>query len=806
MDTLLQDLRYALRSLRRTPGFALTVVVMMALGIGANSMIYSVLRAILYRDLPFPDPGRIVKVDAVDKREPDQPGGMSMSLPDSRDVAEQVKAFSAIGVFTESQAYLTLGDEPLRFTATLGSDGLADALGAKPELGRWFTPDEARTGASLVPVVIGHRVWRERLGGDPDILGKPLRMNGRTRTIVGVMPDGFRFPEISEFFIPLAMNDTSDSRGAHFLDVIGRLAPGATHGGLQQELGTLAASLSAQFPLTNKFTGFRARPYREDLVADIRPMLTMLALAVTFVLLIACANVANLLLARASGRVRELGVRLAMGATRGRVIRQLLTESVLLSVAGGAFGVLLGEWGMRAVLATIPMELPYWMRFELDPTVLVAVTAVSVLSGIVFGLAPAWQVTSGDMLTPLREGTPGGGDTPARRRMRSTLVVAEIALAVVLLIGSGLMVRSFLRMQDQRNLLRVEGVLTGTVTLPVAAYPEEAQRVAFFRELRQSLAGLPGVREVGGVLNLHLGRNNWLMSLQREGVDDPNDPEQPAVAFNVITPGYLDAVGLALVRGRDFTESDGGEGAKVALVNQAAALKLWPGEDPIGKRIRFGGPENDWLQVVGVTASIRQRISAREQRVAEAIVPHAQFKSQTLTWTLRTDGDPGALAGTVRSLLRARDSNLPFYNVRTLKEHVARSMWDTRLYAQLMAVFSGLALLIAALGIYGVMAYTVSQRTREIGIRMALGAARSDVQRLVFGQATRLTVLGIGIGLAAAFALTRLMTGLLFGVRPDDPPTFGVVTLVLAASAVIAAWLPAARAVRVDPVVALRHE
>ncbi len=803
MDSLLQDLRFALRSLRRTPGFALTVVVMTALGIGANSMIYSAVRAILFAELPFPNVDRIVKIDLYHVREGGR--GESMSMPDALDVRDQSRTLYSVGLWVESSAYLAGGDSPTRLDATLGSDGLLTTLGVRPLLGRWFTKDECKVGASYVPVVIGERVWRERYEGDSNVLGRTLSMNGRVRTIVGVMPAVFRFPESSDIFLPLALDDTTDTRGNHYLSMIGRLAPGVALASTRAELSQIAAAIAREHVATNRDATFRPVPLREDLVRDIRPMLILLALAVTFVLLIACANVANLLLARASGRVRELGVRLALGATRGRVIRQLLSESVLLALAGGAFGILLGEWGMRLTLASIPIELAYWMDFRLDPGVVAIVALVSVLSGIAFGLVPAWQATSGDLLSPLREGTPGGGDTPTRRRMRNALVVAEVALAVVLLIGSGLMVRSFLHMQEQRSVLHTEHVLTAQVTLPYALYPEEDRREAFFREFRRALAGLPGVRGVGGVMNLHLGRGNWTVSLQREGVDAPKSPDHPIVSFNVITPGYLEAIGLPLVKGRGFTEVDGSKGANVALLNQSAARKLFPNDDAVGKRVRLR-PEEEWSTVVGITADVRQRIDAPNQRLPEMMVPHAQWRGQTLTWTIRTEGEPASVAASVRALLRARDPNVPIYNMRSMREQITRSMWDTRMYAQLMTVFSVLALFIAALGIYGVMAYTVAQRTREIGIRMALGAARADVQRLVVGLATRLTVLGLGIGLAAAFGTTRLMAGLLFGVRPDDPPTFAGVTLVLAASAVVAAWLPTARAVRVDPVVALRHE
>ena len=803
MDTLLQDLRFALRSLRRTPGFALTVVVMMALGIGGNSMIYSALKAILFADLPFPNPDRIVKISLYHVTDPG--GGGSMSIPDALDVRDQSKTLSSVGLWARTNAYLAGTDSPERLEATLASDGLLRTLGVRPMLGRWFTKDECREGDNFVPVVIGMKVWRERYGSDPKVLGKTLSMNGRIRTIVGVMPESFRFPEASHIFIPMALNDTTDIRGNHWLAMVGRLAPGATLAAAKAELRQIAAAIAKENVATNRDATFRPVPLREDLVSEIRPMLILLALAVTFVLLIACANVANLLLARANSRARELGVRMAMGATRGRVIRQLLAESLLLSVVGGAFGILLGEWGMRITLASIPIELAYWMDFRLDARVVLAVGVVSVLSGIVFGLAPAWQVTSGDLLSPLREGTPGGGDTPARRRIRNALVVAEVALAVVLLIGSGLMVRSFLRMQDQRTVLRTEHVLTARVTLPYALYPEADRREAFFQELRHAIAGLPGVHSVGGVLNLHLGRDNTTVSLQREGIDAPKSPDQPIVSFNVITPGYLDAVGLPLVQGRDFTESDGVKGANVVLLNQAAAKKLFPKGDAIGRRVRLR-PEDEWSTVVGITADVRQNINAPNQRLPEMLIPHAQWRGQNLFWTIRAEGQPASVAAAVRALVRKQDPNVPIYDMRSFREQIARSMWDTRMYSQLMGVFSLLALLIAALGIYGVMAYSVSQRTREIGIRMALGAARGDVQRLVVGQAARLTLVGLGLGLAVAFGVTRFMAGVLFDVRPDDPPTFAGVTMLLAASAVLAAWLPTARAVRVDPVVALRHE
>jgi len=413
------------------------------------------------------------------------------------------------------------------------------------------------------------------------------------------------------------------------------------------------------------------------------------------------------------------------------------------------------------------------------------------------------------VLTPLREGSAGSGESRARHRMRGTLVVTEIALAVLLLIGSGLMIRSFLWQTEQRAALRTHGVLTGSLLLPVALYKDDAARIAFFREFRDALRSLPGVTAVGGVANLHLGTGQWRTSVQREGIDADDQPESrsPLVSFNIVTPGYFEAVGMQLIAGRDFTDADGANAPRVAIVNTVAARTLWPNQDPIGKRWR--GDKNDphgWATVVGVVSSVRQHVRSGDDALGEVIVPQAQFGNQTLTWAIRTSGPAAALAAPVRRLLRDRDPNLVFADARTFDEQLRRAVWEPRVYAQLFAVFSFVALVIAALGIYGVMAYSVAQRTREIGIRMALGAARADVQRLVVGQALRLTLLGSGLGLAAAFALTRFMQSQLHGVRADDPPTFVGVTLILALSSAAAAWLPTARAVRVDPVVALRHE
>jgi predicted permease len=805
MDRIRQDLRFAFASLRRSPGFAITVVLVMALGIGVNSMMFTVVRGVLMQALPFPQPDEIVQLVASNPSRGWTDG--SMSAPDIRDVAERSRTLQGVTAYLESQAYLTLGGDPQRFRSTLAGDGLPGALGVQPALGRWFRPEECRTGNTFGAVVLGWRIWQEHFGGDRDVLGRTVRLNGRVREIVGVMPQGFRFPETSDFFTPMAVDDSTDTRGGRYISGVARLAPGARPRQAAAELAKISADLARQYPGTNEGVTLEPVVLRDHLNRQMRPMMLLLSLAVGFVLLIACANVANMLLARSTVRQREVGVRLALGATRGRLVQQMLTESLLLSLAGGLLGILLGQWGLELTLASIPEEFPYWMHFELDRGVLVYSLALSVLTGVAFGLAPALHATGGDTSHALREGSAGSGESPSRRRLRNGLVVAEVVLAVVLLVGSGLMVRSFLHMAGQASAVRGEGVLTGAVTLPYAVFPGAEQKAQFFRELRGSLAALPGVESVGAALNMHLGNSQWTMVVQREGVDGPEMQKWPQLAFNVITPGYLGTMGIPLRRGRDFTDADSEKAPRVCVVNASAARQLWPGQDPIGRRWRYSEADSSsWVTVVGVIPDLRQRAAADAQFVPEVLVPHAQRSEQTLVWAIRTQAGPGPTAAAVRRLLRERSPDVPFYSVRSFGEHMRNATWPLRVYSQLLGVFSVLAMLIAALGIHGVMAYAVAQRTREIGIRMALGAARADVHRLVVGQAMRLTLAGIGLGVAAAYGLTRFMANQLFGVRPDDPPTFLGVALILAASGLVAAWIPASRATRVNPVVALRAD
>jgi len=572
------------------------------------------------------------------------------------------------------------------------------------------------------------------------------------------------------------------------------------------EVAGIAGDLARRYPETNTGIGGRVITFRDTLVSDMGPMLALLMSAVGFVLMIACANVANLMLARGAGRQREIALRFALGATRGRIVRQLLTESLLLASMGGALGLVLALWGRDLCLSSIPIELPFWMSFTIDPNTVLFMIGVSALSAMLAGLLPALQTSQVDVHETLKDGGHHGTSGRGRSRLRSALVVAELALAVVLLSGAGLMIRSFVKMTDQRAALRPEGLLTARLTMPIAVYTDEAHRLAFLDGLFPAIEGLRGVRTASATTDLPLDRSSSHTTVLLEHEAPGPDAPRRMLLSSAVRPRYFDTMGIAMRSGRDFTVQDGSASPGVAIVSESAARKLWPGQDPIGRRIRFGTEDSSAFHaVVGVAADIRQNVQTSDPP-AQIYLPHAQWAVQTVTLVIRHDGEAAAMTTALRRLVQSRDADMPLYDVRTMEESLRRGLWESRIYVALMAVFAVLALVIAAVGIYGVMAYSVAQRTQEIGIRMALGAARGDVLRLVVGQALRLTLLGMGIGLAGAYAVTRLMASLLFGVSASDPPTFLGVTFILALSALIAAWLPAERAARVDPMVALRAE
>jgi putative ABC transport system permease protein len=804
MDTLWQDLKVGWRSLWRTPAFAGVVIVMLGLGIGANTMIFNIVNAFLIRPWPYMDFSRNALVFGVDKRQHED--HLELSMLDFMDLRQRAKTFERMAAYTETQAYMTLGKEPERFAATWVTPGLFAVYGATPVLGREFIPAEEQKSRALTVIIISHRIWKERFHSDPQVVGRTVKMNGRVRRIVGVAPPDFRFPEIADFFIPTCYDPGEDTRSQRYLNVVGRLKPGASFAQANAELGAIGADLAARYPNADAGTSLRVVDYRQYAAEDMGPILAVLMAAVGFVLLIVCANAANLLLARGAGRQREIALRFALGATRGRIVRQLLTESVILAMLGGAVGLLLAVWGRDLVLGSIPTELPFWMKFDTDPNTVLFMLGVSLVATVLAGLAPALQTSQVDVHEALKDGGHHGATGRGRNRLRGALVVAEISLALVLLAGAGLMIRSFLHMVEQRDSVQAHGVLTATFTMPVAVYPNNAAKLAFMDRVMPAVAALPGVRTVSTVQVLPLGRSAWSRSVSLEG--DPVGKEAPRrmAFFGAVRPGYFAALGIPLKAGRDFTSHDDTTATPVAIVSQTAARTLWPGKDPLGRRFQWGADDTTgWKTVVGVVADVTQDIEAKRPP-AHVYVPHAQEPLQTVTIVAKHDGEPGALAAAMRRVLQANDPDMPLDEVRTMEEHERRALWENRIYVSLMSVFAGLALLIAAIGIYGVMAYSVAQRTQEIGIRMALGAARRDVMRLVVGQAMRLTVIGVGVGLAGAYAVTRLMASILTGVSPGDPPTFVGVTIILVASSAIAAWLPAERATRVDPMVALRAE
>ena len=805
MGGLWQDIKVGWRSLWRTPAFAGVVVVILGLGIGANTMIFNIVNAFLVRPWPYMDFQRNMLIFRVDPKDSER-NSLEVSYPDFVDIRARVKTLEHVAAYTETHAYMTLGKEPERFQATWVTPGLFACYGATPILGREFLREEEEKSRALTVIIISHRIWKERFQSDPRILDRTVKMNGRVRRIVGVAPPNFHFPETADFFIPNYFEPQEDSRKINYLDVVGRLVPGATIAQANSELANIALALGKEYPDVNEGQSLRVSTYREYAAADMGEILGILMAAVGFVLLIVCANVANLLLARGAGRQREVALRFALGATRGRIVRQLLTESLILAGLGGLLGLLLAVWGRDLVLGSIPQELPFWMKFDLDLNTVLFMLGVAAVAAVLSGLTPALQTSQVDVHEALKEGGHHGATSRGRNRMRSALVVAEISLALVLLAGAGLMIRSFVHITQLRNAIDARGVLTAAFTMPVAVYPNNAAKLAFMDRVMPAVAALPGVRTLSSVQALPLGGNSWSRSLWLDGDPIGKDAIQREAFWSIVRPDYFKVIGLPLRSGRDFTARDDTSAVKVAIVSESFAKQFWPRKNALGQRFKWSHDDTTgWRTVVGVVADVTQSIESKRPPV-HLYTPHTQDPLQTVILMVKHDGDPGAMTTAIRRVVQANDADMPLYDVNTMDEYMRRSLWENRIYVSLMTVFALLALIIAAIGIYGVMAYSVAQRTQEIGIRMALGAARQDVMRLVVGQALRLAALGVGIGLAGAYAVTLLMESVLTGVKPGDPPTLVGVTVILAFSSIIAAWLPAARATRVDPMVALRAE
>jgi putative ABC transport system permease protein len=810
VSDLWQDLRYGLRMLAKNPGFTIVAVIALALGIGANSAIFSVVNTVLLRPLPYKNPERLVMVWEENSKQ-----GFPRDVPSPAnfmDWRDQNHAFESMAAIVDLSFNLTGAGDPERIDGRRVSASLFSLLGVEPQLGRAFRAEEDRPGANHV-VIIGHGLWQRRFGSDPGIIGKPINLNGESFIVVGVMPRTFQFPSrTDQIWVPIAFNTKeAGERGNHYLGVIARIKPGVTLQRAQAEMTTIATRLQQQYPGTNTSIGAVVTPLHEQVVGDIKPALLILLGAVAFVLLIACANVANLLLARAAVRQKEIALRLALGAGRARLIRQFLTESVLLAAFGGSIGLLLAIVGLSILKRFIPSNISQAQAITIDARVLIFTVLVSLVTGLIFGLAPATQAANFNLNDTLKE---GGRDSVAGsrgNRIRGLLVICEVAVSFILLIGAGLLINSFLHLRNVDPGFRAENALTMKIVLPEVRYADKEQRGVFYRELIRRVETLPGVISAAVATNLPLAETGNSVEVSIEGRADPAPDRVPIVITRIISPRYFETMGIPLLKGRVFTEADKSESESpsVIVVSETTARTFWPGEDVLGKQLKVGSPstsENKWLTVVGVVRDVRQYELVVEPK-PQMYLPFTQanfFEPRALV--VKTNIAPLSLATAVRKTVWEIDKDQPVSDIASMENVVSESVARQRFSMLLLGIFATLALVLAAVGIYGVMSYSVAQRTREIGIRMALGAPRSDVLKLIIGQGLRLVVTGVLIGLAAAFVLTRVMSSLLFGISATDPITFVTISVVLVSVAVLASYIPALRATRVDPMFALRYQ
>jgi putative ABC transport system permease protein len=805
MNTLWQDLRYGLRLLIKRPGFTAIIVAVLALGIGANTAIFSVVNSVLLRPLNYPDSGAIMTI-WEDHTRREGPAREWTSPPGFHDWREQNTVFSHMAVMVGWGPTLTEAGEPEMLAGASISHEAFAVLGVKPLLGREFKPEEDKTGAERV-AILGHRLWQRRFNGDPAVIGRSLRLSGESYTVIGVMPPGFQLPIINNAEIWRAWQPALSpncQRGCITQRVIARLKPGATVERARADLTTIAQRIEQQFPDTNKYVGVTVTPLHALVVGNVREGMLALLLAVGFVLLIACANVANLLLVKAAARAREIAVRAALGASRWQIIRQLLSESVLLALIGGAVGMLLAFSLVNLLKRIAPDGTPRVAEISIDGRVLLFSLGVAALTGLLCGLVPALQASKGDLNQALREAGAGSKGSSGGGRVRSVLVVAEIAIALTLLIGAGLLLRSFLRLQSVDPGFNPAGVLTARLGLPQNAYPNRQQVANFYNQLHERLKALPGVQGVSFGSSVPMTGVDTDTSFLIEGRPAPPPGQSQASWFSVVSPDYFRTMNIRLREGRVFNESDSEDAPRAVVIGETMARRYWPNESPIGKRLGFGrGPE--WREIIGVVADVHHFGLSVDARPTMYFSSRAVSRAFT-TVVMRVQGKPLDYVAALRREVEALDKNLAISSIQTLEELVAGTIAVPRLLMSLFTGFAAVALLLAALGIYGVMAYSVAQRVREIGIRIALGAQARDVLRLVVGQGMKLALLGVALGLAASFALTRLMESLLFGIRATDPLTFAGVALLLTLVALLACYVPARRATKVDPLVALRYE
>lgn len=813
MTTLWQDIKYAVRSLRLSPAYSAIVLGTLTLGIGANAAIFSVADAVMLRPYSYPDMDRILVLTETVRSQPQQ---MSVAWPTFQDWRAQNQSFEHLGIYRNAVVNLTGGDQPERLSGAMASSGVFGAMGIQPIAGRAFGPADDEPGSPRI-AIISERLWRGRFNADPGLVGRTAVLNNEPHVIVGVMPPGMRFPSrLTDVWLSLGpfIPTFPPSRGSHpGLFAVAKLKPGVSFDRAVADMDTVARRIGAEYPETNKNLAAFMVPYYEQIVRGIRPTLFVLLGAVGFVLLIGCANLANLMLARSERRQREIAVRSALGAERRRIIQQLMTESLLLAVAGGALGVLLATWIVKLFVASRPVTIPRIDMVGVDARVIAFAATLSIVTGVVFGLVPALRASSPALLSALKQ--TGRGGQVSSRRFRSALVVVEVALALILLVGAGLMIRSFTRLMAIDPGFNPDGVITMRLTLPSAKYPELERWTAFHEDMLKRVSAIAGVMSVGinSAIPLEGGAAEAGVAVEGRPLPTPDSPG-PRTVFQASSAGYLPTMGIPLLRGRLFTDRDSRNAAPVVIVDESLVQRVFPGEDPIGKRIsfEFHGTTQRWREIVGVVGHVRHYGLASEPPFVQLYVPFGQLpiymenRRPAMALAVRTALAPEALTGAIRRELAVIDRDIPVYGVETMRTYLSQNTEQPRLSMMLLSGLGGLALVLAVIGIYGVISYSVAQRTQEIGLRMALGATRASVMRMVVRQAAIPIGIGIGIGIGGAFALSSYLRAMLYQISERDPGTLTVIALLLTMVGLLAAIVPARRATRVDPLVALKSE
>ncbi len=820
MEKILQDIRYSFRSLIKTPGFTAIAVIVLALGIGANTAIFTVVNAVVLRSLPYPGSDQLVMLWETNSRFQIGVDTLPVTHGNFMDWREQNSVFEYVSALGVGRWNLTGVGEPERISGASVSSNFFRLMGTEPKFGRAFRDDEEKPGAGKV-VVISLALWQRRFAGQADVIGKTMTLDGESYTVIGVAPEGFQFPRANElpFFVGVAtqtdlwkpMKLTGDfinkSRANHQLCVMAKLKPGATREQAQTEMTAIAERLEQSYPDSNQGIGVKVVPLNEQVVGNVRPALLVLMGAVALVLLIACANVANLSLARSSARQKEIAIRTALGASRGRIVRQLLTEALLLSMAAAVAGTLLSLWGIKAMLSLSRETLPRAYEISVDVRVLGFAVAIALLTSVIFGLTPALQASKINLSESLKEGSRGLSGAQRSNHVRSLLVVSEVALSLVLLIGAGLMIKSLASLLKVDPGFKPDKTLTMQIALLGSRYPTANQQIGFFQAVTHRVEMLPGIQSAGLISSAPLSGGVYAGGFSIEGRVLTSEADDLVSDRRMISPEYFNALGIPLLKGRGFTDRDDQTSPGVVIVSESWARRFFPNEYPIDKRIKLGGRDSTrpWLSIVGIAGDVHD--TALESNARPCVyIPYPQFPSSGMTLVVRAAIDPKALIPAIRDEVWAVDKDQPLTDVKTMDQYVADSVSPRRFNAMLLAIFASLALVLASVGIYGVMAYAVTQRTHEVGIRVALGAQPSDVIKLVVGRGMAPVVAGVAIGLAGALALTRVMTSLLYGVSATDPLTFAVVSVLLVAVALLASYIPARRATKVDPMVALRCE